>query len=67
MRMKVMNEKRRYDLDWLRIAGIFLVIVFHTMMIFILEKETSFFIYTSKLFVIVFHSIDSCVLYKFVR
>lgn len=32
-----MQSIRRYDLDWLRIAGVFLVIVFHTMMVFILE------------------------------
>lgn len=32
-----MQTERRYDLDWLRIAGVFLVVVFHTMMIFILE------------------------------
>lgn len=29
--------ERRYDLDWLRVAGVFLVVIFHTMMIFILE------------------------------
>lgn len=32
-----MQTTRRYDLDWLRIAGVFLVVVFHTMMIFVLE------------------------------
>lgn len=32
-----MENIRRYDLDWLRIAGVFLVVIFHTMMIFILE------------------------------
>lgn len=32
-----MQTERRYDLDWLRVAGVFLVVVFHTMMIFILE------------------------------
>lgn len=32
-----MQAERRYDLDWLRVAGVFLVVIFHTMMIFILE------------------------------
>lgn len=32
-----MQTERRYDLDWLRVSGVFLVVIFHTMMIFILE------------------------------
>lgn len=32
-----MNKGRRFDLDWLRVCGVFLVVIFHTMMIFILE------------------------------
>ncbi len=32
-----MKTDRRYDLDWLRVGGVFLVILFHSLMIFILE------------------------------
>ena len=32
-----MKTDGRYDLDWLRVGGVFLVILFHSLMIFILE------------------------------
>jgi peptidoglycan/LPS O-acetylase OafA/YrhL len=32
-----MDKVRRYDLDWLRVFGVLLVIIFHSLMIFILE------------------------------
>lgn len=32
-----MDKIRRYDLDWLRVSGVLLVIIFHSLMIFILE------------------------------
>ena len=32
-----MKTDRRYDLDWLRVGGVFLVILFHSLMTFILE------------------------------
>lgn len=43
-----MQTTRRYDLDWLRIMGVFLVVVFHTMMIFILEPWAIVYIKDSE-------------------